>query len=158
MLTSSTSCHHYISSNIPISLRNFIIFSTSQSFLSSVLISPWIFCFFLLFLHWPQTCRQYFIVSLWFLHAAFSHISSWLFLDINVRRFVNWILKKCFNRVELYNLVIGNLFLLFSNNSLHVYIPKYTFYFNFSIWKGPLVCRYISIFHLILFFLGDFYS
>ena len=57
-----------------ISLKNLIIFSTSHSFSSSVLMSPWILCFFLLSLHWEQSCRQCIIVRLWFLHAAFPHV------------------------------------------------------------------------------------
>ena len=48
MLISTASCHLYISSNFSISLRNLIIFTTSQSIPSSVLMSPWIFYFFLL--------------------------------------------------------------------------------------------------------------
>ena len=42
----------YISSNISVSLKNLIIFSTSQLFPSSVLMSPWILYFLLLFLYW----------------------------------------------------------------------------------------------------------
>ena len=71
----------YISSNIFVSLKNLIIFSTSQLFSSSVLMSPWILYFFLLALYWRQFCRQCFIVSLWFQHAAFLHVSC-SFFDI----------------------------------------------------------------------------
>ena len=53
----------------------------SQSFPSSILMSPWILCFFLLSLHCGQSCRQFFIV--WFPHAAFLHVGCWLFLDTN---------------------------------------------------------------------------
>ena len=42
----------YISSNISVSLRNLIIFSTSQFFPSSVPMSPWILYFFLLSHYW----------------------------------------------------------------------------------------------------------
>ena len=60
----------YISLNISVSLRNLIIFSASQLFYSSVLMSPQILYFFLLSIHWGQFCRQCFIVNLRFLHAG----------------------------------------------------------------------------------------
>ena len=47
----------YISSNISVTLRNLIIFFTSQRFPSYVIMLPWILYFFLLSLH----CRQCFI-------------------------------------------------------------------------------------------------
>ena len=53
-------CHHYISSNVPLFLRN-LLSSTSHSFPCSFLRSPWILCFFLLSLHWGQSCGQCFI-------------------------------------------------------------------------------------------------
>ena len=81
LLISSASCHFYISSNIPISLRNLIIFSTSQSFVVMSLCHSG-YCFFLLSLHWGQSCRQFFIVRLWFPLAAFPHVGCWLFFDI----------------------------------------------------------------------------
>ena len=65
-----------------LSLRNLIIFSISHSFPSSVLKSPWILCFFLLSVHWGQTCRQCFIVNLWFPQAAFLHVGCYSFIDI----------------------------------------------------------------------------
>ena len=61
----------------PIPLRNLIIIFNSQSFLSSVLISLLDICFFLLFLHWGQSCRQCFIISLWF-----PNVGGCSFLDI----------------------------------------------------------------------------
>ena len=73
----------YISSNIPIPLKNLIIFSTSQSFLSIVLMSHWILCFLLLFLHWGQSYKHSFLVSLWFPHAEFLYVGCSLFFDIN---------------------------------------------------------------------------
>ena len=33
-------------------------------------------------LHWGQSCRQCFIVSIWFLHAAFLQVGGYSFLDI----------------------------------------------------------------------------
>ena len=66
----------------PISIRNLIIFSTSESFPSSVLMSPWILCFFLLSLHQGQSCIKCFIASLQFPHAAFLHVCCQLFHDI----------------------------------------------------------------------------
>ena len=76
--------HPYISLNIPISPRNPITFSTSQSFLSSVFkkFYPGYCIFFLLSLHWGQSCRQCFIANLWFQHVAFPHVGGWLFHDI----------------------------------------------------------------------------
>ena len=72
----------FINSNIPIPLKNLIFFSTSKSFPSSVLMSSWILCFFLLSLHWGQSCRQCFIVSPWFPHTAFTLVGCWLFINI----------------------------------------------------------------------------
>ena len=66
----------YISSNIPIPLGN--LFSKSQFFPSSILMSPWILSFFLLCLHWRQFCKPCFIVSLWFPHAAFLLVGYFL--------------------------------------------------------------------------------
>ena len=71
-----------ISLNIPVSLWNLIIFSTSHFFPSSVLISPWILCFFLLSLYWRQSCRQCLYVSICFLHAAFLQVGGGSILDI----------------------------------------------------------------------------
>ena len=82
MLISSAIHYFYISSNISISLRNSIISSTSQFFHSSVLMSPCTLCFFLLFLHWGQSCRQCFIDSIWF-----PQVGCWSFLVIKMVMF-----------------------------------------------------------------------
>ena len=42
----------------------------------------WRLYFFLLSLHWRQSWRKRFIVSLWFPYPLFPHVSCWLFLDI----------------------------------------------------------------------------
>ena len=81
----------YISSNISVSLRNLIIFSTSQLFSSSNIMSHWILHFFLLSLHWRQSCRQCFIVSIWFPHAAFLQVGGGSFLDIRCL----WVSLEC---------------------------------------------------------------
>ena len=72
----------YISLNIFVSLRNFIIYSTSHLFPNIALMSPWILYFFLLSFHMEQSCRQCFIVSIWFPHAAFLQVGGGSFLDI----------------------------------------------------------------------------
>ena len=80
----------YISLNISVSFRNLVIFSTSQWFPSSALKSPWILNFFLLSLHWGQSCIQCFIISLWFLHATFLQVGG-SFLDIKCP----WVSLEC---------------------------------------------------------------
>ena len=60
LLTFQLCGQRLLKANIPISLKNFIIFSTSQSFPSSVLMSPWILYLFLLFLHWGAVLQVMF--------------------------------------------------------------------------------------------------
>ena len=74
----------YISSNISVFLRNLNIFYTSQFFPSSAHMSPWILYYFLLSLHFGQSCRQCFIVSVWFPYAAFLKVDGCSFLDIKL--------------------------------------------------------------------------
>ena len=78
----------------PYSLKKPHNFSTSQSFPSSILMSPWILCFFLLSFHWGQSCKQCFIINLLFPHAAFPHISGCLFLNIKCP-WVNLVCSMC---------------------------------------------------------------
>ena len=75
-LVSRPSHQVYISSNIPIPLRNLIIISTSQSFSSSVLMSPKILCFFLLSLHFfLLPFLQYLMLSLFWLLICSSQLN-----------------------------------------------------------------------------------
>ena len=90
----------YISSNIfPISLKNFIIFSTSKSF-PVVFKLLWIFTFFLLSLHCGHSSSQCFITSVCFLHSVFVHASCWSFLDIKY----SWVRLTSPSNMEPLNL------------------------------------------------------
>ena len=65
-----------------ISLRNFIIFSTSQFFPIVIFILYLILYSFLVVPPLRQSSRQYFIVSVWFLHVVFLHVGCWSFLAL----------------------------------------------------------------------------
>ena len=87
----------YISSKISVFLRNFIIFSTSQSLPSSIYILLWILYFFLLSLHWEHSTWQWtFYIPSWFA-LFFLFISPiclcgslflWLVLQLHICSFV----------------------------------------------------------------------
>ena len=64
---------------------------------SSVPVSPWILYFFLLSLHWGESCRQCFIVSIWFSHAVFLQVGGGSFLDIKCP----WVSLVCPIRILL---------------------------------------------------------
>ena len=81
------SCHLIISSNILISLRKLMIFSTSQSIPSSVLMSPGILCFFLLFLHCEQSCRQVLLLASGFHILHFCMLVAYYFSISNVKKY-----------------------------------------------------------------------
>ena len=112
----------YISSNISVS-------STSQFFPCSALKSPCILHFFLLSLHWGQSCRQCFIVSLCSPHSAFLQAGGCSFLDIKCL----WVSLICPVRVllnftsyclqlshsSMYGLTQCSVLVLFSHSLCH---------------------------------------
>ena len=85
---SSAPCHLYISPNIPVSLKNHIIFFTSQSFPSIVLMSTWIFCFLLLSLHWGSLVGNVLLLDSGFHMLHFCILVSGYFSTSNVRGLV----------------------------------------------------------------------
>ena len=83
VLISLKFCFHlYISSNIPISLRDLIIFSTSQFFNCSVLMFPLMLYFFLLSLHWGNLIGDILLLVSGIHILHFPHVGCWWFLDI----------------------------------------------------------------------------
>ena len=72
----------YISENILILIRSFIMFSTSQSFPSSVLLSPWILCFFLQSLTWWQSLVSIFFISWHEISVGWSKCVQYVFCSI----------------------------------------------------------------------------
>ena len=83
LLISSAIHPFYISSNIPIFLRNLIIFSTSQSFPSSVFMWSWILHSFLLSLH-----RGSLVPNVLLSFSSFWMLVGSYFFTSNVRQLV----------------------------------------------------------------------
>ena len=116
----------YISLNICFLKKphHFLYFTT---FPSSVLMSPRILYFFLLFLHWGQSCRQYLIVSFGCPHAAFLHVTCCSFLDIRCQ----WVNLVCQIRILL---------------SLTQYCLQSLYALFHSTMRGVILCRLLLLF------------
>ena len=112
------------------SLRNLIIFSTSQSLSSSVFILLWIIYFFLVFLQWGHSLKHCLIVIVWFPHPAFLHVGWWSFLVIKcpsvslvcpIQNLLNWIahylqLLWTHSHSSMCGLTLCSLLLIFSQS------------------------------------------